>query len=31
MDSTTVRLICVALAVVFGVMIFLRRRGSKAE
>jgi hypothetical protein len=31
MDSTTVRLICGVLAVLFGVMIFRRRRGSKAE
>jgi len=31
MDATTVRLICGALAVVFGVMIFMRRRSSKAE
>jgi hypothetical protein len=31
MDATTVRLICGALAVVFGVMIFMRRRSSKVE
>jgi hypothetical protein len=31
MDTNTVRLICGALAVIFGVMIFMRRRGSKAE
>jgi hypothetical protein len=31
MDSTTLRLICAVLAVVFGVVIFLRRRSSKAE
>jgi hypothetical protein len=31
MDGTTVRLVCAALVVVFGALIFLRRRGSKAE
>jgi hypothetical protein len=31
MDSTTLRLISAALVVVFGVLIFLRRRGSKVE
>jgi hypothetical protein len=31
MDSTTLRLISAALVVVFGVLIFLRRRGSKTE
>jgi hypothetical protein len=31
MDTSTVRLICAALVVVFGVLIFLRRRGTKAE
>jgi hypothetical protein len=30
-DSSTIRLICVALVVVFGVVIFLRRRNTKAE
>lgn len=30
MDSTTVRLVCVALALVFGAVIMLRRR-RKAE
>ncbi len=31
MDTSTIRLICVALVVVFGVVIFMRRRGEKAE
>jgi hypothetical protein len=31
MDGTTLRLVCAALVVVFGVLIFMRRRGSKAE
>jgi hypothetical protein len=31
MDSSTLRLICAALAVVFGVLIFFRRRGVKSE
>lgn len=31
MDNTTIRLVCVALAIVFGVLIFLRRRGAKSE
>ena len=31
MDSTTLRFVCIALVVVFAVVIFLRRRGSKAE
>ena len=31
MDTSTVRLICAALVVVFGVVIFLRRRGAKTE
>jgi len=31
MDSTTIRLVCAALAVVFGAVLFLRRRGQKAE
>jgi hypothetical protein len=30
MDATTLRVICVVLVVVFGVLIFMRRRG-KAE
>ena len=30
MDSTTIRLVCAVLAVVFGAVIFMRRR-SKAE
>jgi hypothetical protein len=30
-DTSTIRLICVALVAVFGVLIFLRRRGTKAE
>jgi hypothetical protein len=31
MDSSTLRLISAALAVVFGVLIFLRRRSAKPE
>jgi hypothetical protein len=31
MDGTTLRLVCAAVAVVFGVLIFLRRRSSKTE
>jgi hypothetical protein len=31
MDSNTVRLICGVLAVALGVMIYMRRRNSKAE
>jgi hypothetical protein len=31
MDTSTLRLICAALVVVFGVLIFFRRRGSKTE
>lgn len=31
MDSSTLRLICAALAVVFGALIFFRRRGAKTE
>jgi hypothetical protein len=31
MDTSTIRLICAALVVVFGVLIFMRRRGEKAE
>lgn len=31
MDSSTLRLICAALAVAFGVLIFFRRRGAKSE
>ena len=31
MDATTLRLICAAVAVVFGVLIFVRRRGTKEE
>jgi hypothetical protein len=31
MDSSTIRLICAALVAVFGVVIFLRRRNTKAE
>jgi hypothetical protein len=30
-DSSTLRLICAALVVVFGVLIFLRRRSAKPE
>jgi uncharacterized membrane protein len=31
MDSNTLRLICAIVAVLFGVVIFMRRRGHKAE
>ncbi len=31
MDAATLRLICAILAVVFGVVIFMRRRSHKAE
>jgi hypothetical protein len=31
MDATTLRLVCAGIAVVFGVLIFLRRRSSKTE
>lgn len=31
MDGTTLRLVCGILVVVFGALIFMRRRGSKAE
>jgi hypothetical protein len=31
MENTIVRVICAALAVVFGALIFLRRRGQKTE
>jgi len=31
MDSNTFRLVCGLLAVVFGAVIFMRRRGRKAE
>ena len=31
MDSTTIRLICGLLAVLFGVVIFMRRRSRKAD
>jgi len=31
MDSTTVRLIAGVLAALFGVVIFLRRRGRQAD
>jgi hypothetical protein len=30
-DSSTIRLICAALVVVFGIVIFLRRRNAKVE
>jgi hypothetical protein len=29
MDTTTLRIICAAMAVLFGVVIFLRRRRSR--
>ena len=31
MDSSTLRLVCAVLAILFGVVIFMRRRGHKAE
>jgi len=31
MDQSTLRIVCVALVVVFGVLIFMRRRNSKEE
>jgi hypothetical protein len=31
MDPTAMRLICAGLAVVFGVVLFMRRRSTKAE
>jgi len=31
MDTSILRLICAGLVVVLGVLIFFRRRGSKAE
>jgi hypothetical protein len=31
MDGTTLRLVCVGIAVVFGILIVLRRRSSKME
>jgi hypothetical protein len=31
MDTTTMRLICGMVAVLFGVAIFMRRRNTKAE
>ena len=31
MDNTTIRLICVVLGLVFGALIFLRRRSAKTE
>jgi len=31
MDSTTVRLICAVVAVLFGAVIVMRRKGHKAE
>ena len=31
MDTTTLRLICGALAVLFGIVMFMRRRGRKAD
>jgi hypothetical protein len=30
-DTSTLRLICAGLVVVFGVLIFLRRRNAKEE
>jgi len=31
MDSVTIRVICGVIAVLFGIVIFMRRRSSKAE
>jgi len=31
MDSTMIRLVCAALAVVFGAVLFLRRKGKQTE
>jgi hypothetical protein len=31
MDATTLRLVCAAVVVVLGVLVFLRRRSSKTE
>jgi hypothetical protein len=31
MDGTTLRIVCVILAVVFGALIFFRRRSRNAE
>jgi hypothetical protein len=31
MDSGMLRIVCAVLAVVFGAVMFLRRRGEKAE
>jgi hypothetical protein len=31
MDTSMLRLICAGLVAVFGVLIFLRRRGTKTE
>jgi hypothetical protein len=31
MDSSAVRIICAALVVAFGVLIFMRRRGRNTE
>lgn len=31
MDSSVVRIICAALVVAFGVLIFMRRRGHNSE
>jgi hypothetical protein len=31
MDSTTLRLVCAAIAVLFGVMIVMRRKSHKEE
>ena len=31
MDTSLIRMLCAGLALVFGAVIFLRRRGHKAE
>ena len=31
MDAATLRIVCAALVVVFGVVIFMRRRSKNAE
>ena len=31
MDGTTIRIVCAVVAVVFGIVIFLRRRSRNAE
>jgi hypothetical protein len=31
MDATTLRIVCVAVVLVFGTLIFMRRRNKKPE